>query len=116
MMERIPATFCLPKAPRRSSNRTMYMRHFAFCSLLLGSLALAPMAGQGAEASEKAPDNKPGHWQSLFDGKTLKGWHSWKKTTAPDKGWVVEDGWLHCLGEKGGDLISEGQYEQFELE
>jgi hypothetical protein len=51
----------------------------------------------------------------LFDGQTTKGWHTFKKTTFPEHGWVVEDGWLHCLGKDGGDIISDGEYGDFEL-
>ncbi|MDB6129579.1 MAG: Hydroxypyruvate isomerase [Verrucomicrobiales bacterium] len=58
-----------------------------------------------------------GQWRTLFDGKTLSGWHSFKKTTPPDKGWVVEDGTLHHLpGGGGGDLISDGEFLNFQLE
>ena len=51
----------------------------------------------------------------LFDGKTTAGWHSFKKKSFPEKGWQVEDGWLHCLGKGGGDVISDGQFDDFEL-
>lgn len=52
----------------------------------------------------------------LFDGQTHNGWHSFKKTSFPTNGWVVEDGWLHCLGKNGGDVLSDGQYDQFDLQ
>ncbi|HWL08414.1 MAG TPA: DUF1080 domain-containing protein [Planctomicrobium sp.] len=50
----------------------------------------------------------------LFDGKTLNGWRSY--AGGPIKaGWVVENGML-CLKGKGGDIITERQYGDFELE
>jgi len=59
---------------------------------------------------------KAAGWKLLFDGKTSEGWHSFKKPLFPAKGWTVENGWLHCLGKGGGDLLSQGQYAQFELQ
>jgi hypothetical protein len=54
--------------------------------------------------------------KDLLDGKTLKGWHSFKKTTAPEKGWDFQDGALHHIPKGGGgDLISDGTYENFDL-
>lgn len=57
---------------------------------------------------------EPGKEVSLFNGKDLSGW---KNATggAPGSGWKVEDGVLH-RAEKGGDLISEKEYADFELE
>lgn len=60
--------------------------------------------------------SKSAGWQSLFDGKTTTGWRSFKKTGFPATGWVVENGWLHCLGHKGGDIITEQEFNDFELE
>lgn len=63
-------------------------------------------------------------WKLLFDGKSTKGWHNYGKETVgsswkivgdaltlatdekPDGGWQVAD---------GGDLVSDDQYENFEL-
>jgi len=60
-------------------------------------------------------------WKLLFDGKTTQGWHTFKTQSFPDKGWMVEDGWLHCLGKGGGskgggEIISDGQFNDFELQ
>ena len=55
-------------------------------------------------------------WTLLFDGRTADGWHSFKKTTFPAKGWVIEEGCLKHLDKAGGgDLISEGEFEEFDL-
>lgn len=61
-------------------------------------------------------------WISLFDGKTTKGWHSYGKTTAGES-WKVVDGTLHLdasskadwQSKSGGDLVSEGEFENFHL-
>jgi hypothetical protein len=52
----------------------------------------------------------------LFDGKTTDGWHNWNEDHI--SGWIVEDG---CLigqglgGDIGGDIVSDGEYENFHL-
>ncbi len=59
-------------------------------------------------------------WVSLFDGKTLNGWHGYNKDTATIKNWTIIDGALVCLGhaehDSGGDIVTDKQYENFELE
>ena len=70
-------------------------------------------------ASEKAAG-----WQLLFDGKTTKGWRNFKKETIGSS-WVVKDGALMLdskqkddggwQAQDGGDIITDGQYENYEL-
>ena len=55
-------------------------------------------------------------WKLLFDGRTTNGWRSFKKQTFPAKGWGVEDDWLHCLGKGGGDIITDAEFDDFELQ
>ena len=63
-------------------------------------------------------DNQKGKWVSLFDGKSLKGWHGFNKT-GTIKNWDIEDGALVCLGAAkdahGGDIVSNVAYDNFEL-
>ena len=95
-------------------NTGMRMRLLSLCGFL--ALPLATLLATAAEApNQLTQQEKAAGWQLLFDGKTTQGWHTFKKTTFPSHGWVVEDGWLHCLGEHGGDVVSEGVYDQFEL-
>ena len=60
----------------------------------------------------------PGKWISLFDGKTLRGWHGFNKTGAISN-WMIEDGAMVCLGAAadahGGDIVTDEGYENFEL-
>ena len=62
-----------------------------------------------------AAENK---WVSLFDGKTLNGWHAFNKT-GEVKNWAIEDSAMVCLGaakgDTGGDIVSDNEYENFEL-
>jgi hypothetical protein len=91
--------------------RLHWIRLVHFSALVLATQAIAAEPPNQLSAEEKAAG-----WKLLFDGQTPKGWHSFKRETFPAKGWVVEDGWLHCLGKEGGDILSDGEYEQFELQ
>jgi hypothetical protein len=58
-------------------------------------------------------------WISLFDGQSLKGWRTYQHK--PSDAWYVEDGMLANKGNKDpqlrhADLITEQQFENFELE
>lgn len=57
-------------------------------------------------------------WISLFDGKTLSGWHGFNKK-GEVKNWTIEDSALVCLGaahgDTGGDIVSDKEFENFEL-
>jgi len=66
--------------------------------------------------NQQTEEDKAGGWKLLFDGKTMHGWHNFKTNTVT-RGWVVGDGWLHCLGkEGGGDIISDGTFDNFDLQ
>jgi hypothetical protein len=52
-------------------------------------------------------------WVSLFDGSNLNQWHTFKKSEV--MGWVIENGVLTTDG-KGGDLVSNKIYTDFQLE
>lgn len=88
------------------------MRVSIIAAIALGTLAAA-MAGSNPNELD-GTEQKAG-WKLLFDGKTTQGWHSYKKQTFPENGWKVEDGWLHCLGERGGDILSDTEFDEFEL-
>jgi hypothetical protein len=67
-------------------------------------------------ADTPAQTNKLTGWRLLFDGKSTSGWRSFEKQTFPDKAWDVENGWLHCFGKAGGDIISDAEFNDFDLE
>jgi hypothetical protein len=63
---------------------------------------------------------KKGKWETLFDGKSFANWHTFKKAgqsiTDTDK-WVIADGAMHYTGGRGGgDLVTDKEYGDFELE
>ena len=69
-----------------------------------------------APANELSDQEKSGGWKLLFDGKSSQGWRSFKKQAFPAQGWAIEEGWLHCLGKGGGDIITDSEFEDFELQ
>jgi cytochrome c len=87
--------------------------------LVLWLLAAAPGAGQENRLTE---DEKQAGWRLLFDGKTTEGWRGYKMDKMPP-GWKVIDGALvRVSGGAGGkgagggdDIITTGQFDNFEL-
>ena len=53
-------------------------------------------------------------WQTLFDGQGLDGWRGYHDESVPP-GWRVDAGTLHFSGGQG-DIITEGEWSDFELE
>ena len=64
------------------------------------------------EANSLSDAEQKAGWKLLFDGESKDGWRGYRKPEAPEK-WVVEDGALKGRG--GGDLMTEGKYDYFEL-
>ncbi len=94
----------------------MHNRCFSRLVSILGAVLSAAPLLSAAPANLLTEEQKAGGWKLLFDGTTTQGWHSFKKDTFPAKGWDIQDGWLHGLGRGGGDILSDGEFEQFELE
>ena len=92
------------------------MRSFLIRSFHLGLIVSATQAIAAESPNQLSTEEQATGWKLLFDGQTTRGWHSFKRTSFPSASWVVEDGWLHCLGKSGGDILSDGQYEQFDLQ
>jgi hypothetical protein len=68
-------------------------------------------------ANRLAAESEAGPWKQLFDGKTTAGWREYGKKAFPKAGWVVEDGCLKLSdGGRGGNLVTEAEYEDFEFE
>jgi hypothetical protein len=76
--------------------------------------ALSPLAW--GEINALTEQEKKEGWELLFDGKTAKGWHSWKTKKPLELGdWAVEDGVLILKKSGAGDIYTSGTYENFEL-
>ncbi|HTO03127.1 MAG TPA: DUF1080 domain-containing protein [Opitutus sp.] len=66
-----------------------------------------------AEPNEVTSAERAEGWRTLFDGKSLAGWRSYK-TDAPPAGWEVKNGVL-VLNGKAGDLMTVETFGDFEL-
>ena len=79
----------------------------------------APIAVNTLSDAEKAEG-----WKLLFDGKSTAGWRNFNKKTI-GSGWVINDNAIHLNAKKkvdggwqaqdGGDIITDGQYDNYEL-
>ena len=65
---------------------------------------------------------KAAGWKLLFDGKTWNGWRGFRREKVPAEGWAIENGAIkHVAGkgeqsQQGGDIITNAQYDNFELQ
>lgn len=82
------------------------------------AMATAGLAFAGPSVEARAQDlhasQGPGEWRTLFDGETLKGWRNYLGDDTL-VGWAVVDGNITRVG-SGGDIITEDQFANFELE
>lgn len=107
--------------------RTDYWAVFAllFVAVVVGlavtTVAQSPAKVEGQPTSvlpnvNKLTDaEKAQGWELLFDGKTTNGWRGFKKQTV-SKGWQVIDGALCRVDRSADDILTIGQYGNFELE
>ncbi len=85
-------------------------------------------AGTEGDEKETADTNmltqaeKNKGWILMFDGKSSEGWRGYNASSFPDSGWTVKDGALRCIGTgkgeaggKGGDIIYDKKFRNFEL-
>ena len=110
----------------------------AILAAVAGCSPEAPETGDADEAPQSEPGDQAtpaetmddteavthgtaGDWVVLFNGENLDGWRGYQKS-GPGDGWVVEDGAIvldvppDTTEMTAGDLITEKQYENFELE
>lgn len=95
------------------------MRRIATLAAILASVtACNTEAPQGEAMTE---ENEAGNWVELFNGENLDGWRGYNADT-PGAEWIVEDGAIVLDVDEdtdemtAGDLITEKQYRNFELE
>src|SRR3954468_6728789 len=107
--------------------------------LLTAGIVLSIAGCQSSQQREGSPDTpsadtlqstseindalaKDTGWVSLFDGQSLKGWHSYGKTS-PAPIWDVDSGAIHLNSsakksspaQGNDDLVSDDEYENFDL-
>jgi len=79
-------------------------------ALFISSLSWA----QKAKDNQLTKAEKKEGYMLLFNGKDLKGWRNFnKQTTNPQ--WVVSDNAIHLGDKKGGDIVFDQDFENFEL-
>ena len=86
--------------------------------LLIGWLVIS-LLGTATAFSQSfntlTPAEKKAGWVLLFDGVSTTGWTTTGGKPVPD-GWATQNGTLTAKkGAKGGDIVSAGQYADFEL-
>jgi len=86
------------------------------CLVRASALLLVTLAMARGAPNELTPAETASGWRLLFDGKTTQGWHAFRKSSFPEKGWGIDEGWLHCLGQHGGDILSDADFQDFELQ
>ncbi len=95
-------------------------------TLTIGFAAVAMMAcgsgqntGDGQDTTATETPTETDAWISLFDGETTSGWHNYLRDTVSDA-WTVVDGALtfnpDVPREQRGDIVTDGEYENYELE
>ena len=87
------------------------MRHLLMPTLLLAAL-LAPAAVYSDDKKDEKKPDVPEGFTPLFNGKDLTGWkvHGGKMDV-----WGAENGLLYVQGSGGGWLMTEKEYDNFEL-
>ena len=71
-----------------------------------------------AQVTQLNSKEKKQGWKLLFDGISTKGWMSSDGSAFPQKGWVINNGELTTKPEQGihgTDIITDGEYSDFEL-
>ncbi|WP_326996134.1 DUF1080 domain-containing protein [Chitinophaga sp. 212800010-3] len=92
--------------------------------LIIGALMAAAVTGATTVKAQStnslsAKEKKQG-WVLLFDGTSTKGWHTYLQSTA-SPAWSASNGALGLdqaakkNGAPGGDLVTDGEYENYEL-
>ena len=93
--------------------------------MFLAFLVVSVVQGQskgGPPPNSLSAAEKAAGWKLLFDGKTWTGWRGFRREKVPVEGWAIEDGTIkHLAGQgeqsrEGGDIITVGQYDNFELQ
>lgn len=84
------------------------------CTLLLALMGGGCLTAADAPLNKLTPEEAQAGWKLLFDGKTTKGWRNYKQDKISD-GWQVVDGALTRAANGAGDIITDDQYDAFEL-
>lgn len=88
------------------------------CAILTSAFILFSCNPPGEHHNVLSDQEKKDGWTLLFDGTTLNGWHIFNRGTIPSA-WSVDSGNIvcnpHAKNVKHGDLVSDKEYENFDL-
>jgi hypothetical protein len=94
------------------------MHRRAFAPLAASAITLLIVACGGPARSPDTTviprETRTGGWISLFDTRTLTGWHTYQQPNGVTAGWTVDSGAIRTDG-NGRDLVTDQQYSSFEL-
>ncbi len=96
------------------------MKRFILPVLTAAVLLICQSFKNSSFMKSPASDARPGTWVPLFDGKTTSGWHSYGKMSGAGA-WKVDEGALHLdpalkkEGAEGGDLVTDEEFDNFDL-
>lgn len=79
-----------------------------------GIQKVEPKTKLGGPANQLTDQEKKEGWKLLFDGKSTKGWRNYKKDSV-NPGWQVVDGTLTRADRGAGDIITDDEFDAFEL-
>lgn len=83
--------------------------------MLSAVAALALLQSPPSMNTLTAEEKKAG-WKLLFNGRDMKGWHNFRQPGKVGEGWVVKDGVMSIANpDKAGDIVSDEQFQWFEL-
>src|SRR5262245_33677566 len=90
----------------------MYARHNAvvLCTIVL---IIASRVSAG-EPNTLSKEEKDAGWTLLVDGETTEGWRNFRQEKI-NNGWKVVDGAITRAGDGAGDIVTDKEYEAFEL-
>jgi hypothetical protein len=82
---------------------------------IIFALALAFTSATFAQTLNTLTDKeKKDGWKLLFDGKSVSGWHNYRSKTLNPQ-WKAVDGAFVLTEKGGGDVVSDDEFENFEL-
>src|SRR5215467_1578436 len=87
-------------------------------TLLFTALALSGIVSMAQEPNTLTKKEKKEGWKLLFDGHTTHGWHTYLRDTVGSKWQVKDDALVFDPSQPpsgGGDIVTNGIYENFEL-
>lgn len=86
-----------------------------FSQYLWCALNGIPAAQAAVASAPMTTQPKKTEWKVLFDGTSTNGWHTYLKQSISPL-WQVEDGALVLTGKGAGDIVTNDEYGDFELE